>query len=175
MNKARNLILKIFNLLFSSTLLFSLDIKPNNLTKYAILKSYCLVLENRSQQQEGFTLDTKIKTLNDYVSIKKLQAGDVIASIDGQIGQEAQYTINEMQLEFKSKRKKKEQQRDSNAKIKQSNSYHKIPTNDPDDDWLPKYKIMYKTIISKEIAQEWFIQLNDLYTKLEANMPSSKK
>ena len=43
------------------------------------------------------------------------------------------------------------------------------------DNWLPKYKILYKTIISRKIAQEWFIKLNDLYTKLESNMPSSKK
>ena len=39
------------------------------------------------------------------------------------------------------------------------------------DDWLPKYKIIYKTTISREIAQQWFIKLNDLYTKLEDNMP----
>ena len=89
MNKTRNFIFTIFNLLFSSTLLFSLNIKSNDLSKDAILKTYCtLILEKRSQHQEGFALGTKIKTLNDYVYIEKLQAGDFIASIDGQVEQE---------------------------------------------------------------------------------------
>ena len=43
------------------------------------------------------------------------------------------------------------------------------------DDWLPEYKILYREIISKDVAQEWVRQLNRLYEKLEANMSFEKK
>ena len=72
--------------LFLSIILFSPEIKSNNLAQDRWFKTYCiLVLDKRSQQQEGFPLNTKIKTLNDYVVIEKLQAGDVIAGVDGSI------------------------------------------------------------------------------------------
>ena len=68
--------------LFSSVL-FSLEIKSNNLMQEAWFKTYCvLVLDKRSEHQEGFALNTKIKKLNDYVNIEKLQAGDAIAGVD---------------------------------------------------------------------------------------------
>ena len=43
------------------------------------------------------------------------------------------------------------------------------------NDWLPQYKILYKTTISREVAQEWIKQLNELYEKLDANMNCCKK
>ena len=43
------------------------------------------------------------------------------------------------------------------------------------DDWLPKYKILYKTTISRKVAQQWVKQFNELYEKLDANMICCKK
>ena len=42
------------------------------------------------------------------------------------------------------------------------------------DDWLPKYKVLYKTMITNEIAQQWIKQLNELYAKLDSNMTCCK-
>ena len=43
------------------------------------------------------------------------------------------------------------------------------------NDWLPQYKILYKTTISRKVAQKWVKQLNELYEKLDANMKCCKK
>ena len=37
-------------------------------------------------------------------------------------------------------------------------------------DWLLKYKIVYKSMIPREIAQQWVLQLNELYAQLDKNM-----
>jgi|GEM_PF-1354302 len=37
------------------------------------------------------------------------------------------------------------------------------------DDWLPQYKILYKTIIPRDVAQEWVKGFHDLYARLEFN------
>jgi len=37
------------------------------------------------------------------------------------------------------------------------------------DDWLPQYKILYKTIIPRDVAQEWVKGLHGLYARLELN------
>lgn len=37
------------------------------------------------------------------------------------------------------------------------------------DDWLPQYKILYKTVISKDVAQKWVKDLHGLYSMLELN------
>ena len=41
-------------------------------------------------------------------------------------------------------------------------------------DWLPAYKILYKTIIPRKIAQKWVKQLNKLYATLDARMTCCK-
>jgi hypothetical protein len=38
------------------------------------------------------------------------------------------------------------------------------------EDWLPQYKILYKTIIPHEDAQNWHQQLQILYEKIESNV-----
>ena len=55
--------------------------------------------------------------------------------------------------------------------------YKEAPSKDLEisyDDWLPSYKILYKTIISKNVAQMWIKELNDLYATLELNTLSTK-
>lgn len=37
------------------------------------------------------------------------------------------------------------------------------------DDWLPQYKILYKTIIPKNVAKQWVKDLHGLYSMLELN------
>lgn len=37
------------------------------------------------------------------------------------------------------------------------------------DDWLPQYKILYKTVVPKDVAQRWVKDLHGLYAMLELN------
>ena len=40
------------------------------------------------------------------------------------------------------------------------------------DDWLPEYKTLYREVISYDTAKNWIKHLQDLYNKMNANMPS---
>jgi hypothetical protein len=50
--------------------------------------------------------------------------------------------------------------------------FKKVQPDDLDisyDSWLSNYKILYKTIIPKDIAKKWVKDLNDLYAQLDLN------